>query len=274
MNVGIVAQRGNENATDLAGALCEMLDEEGVTIWVDEATSEHVDARGVDVDRMTECNLVVSIGGDGTFLFAARGAGGTPILGVNLGEVGFLNAVAPEDAVEEVRETVTTYRERGAVPSREAPRLTATGDGDWSTHPALNEIVVLGAQRGHGQGAEFEVEVDGTTYDRGHADGVLVSTPTGSSAYNLSEGGPLVHPDADGLVLTEMCAHDPMPPLVVDADSDITIRVSDTPHAIVSSDGSRTEVAAPETIEVSLTPEPARIAGPATDFFEALGKLD
>jgi NAD+ kinase len=274
MNVGIVAQRGNENATDLAGALCEMLDEEDVTIWVDEATSEHVDARGVDVDRMTECNLVVSIGGDGTFLFAARGAGGTPILGVNLGEVGFLNAVAPEDAVEEVRETVATYRERGAVPSREAPRLTASGDGDWSTHPALNEIVVLGAQRGHGQGAEFEVEVDGTTYDRGHADGVLVSTPTGSSAYNLSEGGPLVHPDADGLVLTEMCAHDPMPPLVVDADSDISIRVSDTPHAIVSSDGSRTEVAAPETIEVSLTPEPARIAGPATDFFEALGKLD
>jgi len=189
MNVGIVAQRGNENATDLAGALCEMLDEEDVSIWVDEATSEHVDARGVDVDRMTECNLVVSIGGDGTFLFAARGAGGTPILGVNLGEVGFLNAVAPEDAVEEVRETVTTYRERGAVPSREAPRLTASGDGDWSTHPALNEIVVLGAQRGHGQGAEFEVEVDGTTYDRGHADGVLVSTPTGSSAYNLSEGG-------------------------------------------------------------------------------------
>jgi len=274
MNVGIVAQRGNENATDLAGALCEMLDEEDVTIWVDEATSEHVDARGVDVDRMTECNLVVSIGGDGTFLFAARGAGGTPILGVNLGEVGFLNAVAPEDAVEEVRETVATYRERGAVPSREAPRLTATGDGDWSTHPALNEIVVLGAQRGHGQGAEFEVEVDGTTYDRGHADGVLVSTPTGSSAYNLSEGGPLVHPDADGLVLTEMCAHDPMPPLVVDADSEISIRVSETPHAVVSSDGSRRQVAVPETVEISLTPEPARIAGPTTDFFEALGKLD
>ena len=114
MYVGIVAQRGNDRAADLAARLCETLRAEDVSIWVDETTAERIDAPGVDVNRMTECNLVVSIGGDGTFLFAARGAGSTPILGVNLGEVGFLNAVTPDEAVEEVRSEVATYRKTGA----------------------------------------------------------------------------------------------------------------------------------------------------------------
>ncbi|RBI64101.1 NAD(+) kinase [halophilic archaeon] len=274
MHVGIVAQRGNDRAADLASRLCETLKAEDVDVWVDESTAEQIDAPGVDVDRMTECNLVVSIGGDGTFLFAARGAGSTPILGVNLGEVGFLNAVRPDEAVEEVRSEVATYRETGAIPSRDAPRLVASGDGDWSTHPALNEISVQGAQRGHGQGGEFEIRVGDTTYDVGHADGVLVSTPTGSTAYNLSEGGPLVNPDVDGLVINQMCATDPMPPLVVDLDEDIEIHVSETPYAVVSSDATRRQVTVPETVDVSLTPEPARIAGPSADFYKALEKLD
>lgn len=273
MNVGIVAQRGNERAATLAGRLQETLTEENVTVRIDAATAEQLGIDGVDVSRMAENDLVVSIGGDGTFLFAARGAGSTPILGVNLGEVGFLNAVTPDEAVEEVRSEVATYRKTGAIPSRRAPRLVASGD-DWSTHPALNEISVQGAQRGHGQGGEFEVRVGDTTYDAGHADGVLVSTPTGSTAYNLSEGGPLVNPNVDGLVVNQMCATDPMPPLVVGLDDDIEIRISGTPHAVVSSDATRKQVAVPETVSVSLAPEPARIAGPSADFYRALKKLD
>ena len=273
MEVGIVAQRNNSRAAALAAELRTALGEDGVGCWFDESTAAAVGdpAAAASVDRFDAYDLVVSIGGDGTFLFAARGAGGTPILGVNLGEVGFLNAVRPDEAVEAVREAVDAM-DTGDAEIREAPRLSAESDG-FESVPAVNEIVVTG-RRGHGGGATFDVEVDGSEYTAGHADGILMATPTGSSAYNLSEGGPLVHPSIDGLILTEMAGAEAMPPLVVDGDCEITVRVDDADHVVVVSDGRRPhELDVPCEIRVSRAEPPVRLAGPAADFFEALGKL-
>ena len=277
MKVGIVAQKGNSRAASLAEQISETLPDE-VTIRLDDATAQRLDREGHPVEEMDACDLVVSIGGDGTFLFAARGAGATPILGVNLGEVGFLNGVAPEDAVETVEAVVAGYRETDTIPSRDVPRLRAESGGetesDWSVHPALNEIVVQGPQRGHGQGLDCEVRVDGRTFTTGHGDGVLVSTPTGSTAYNLSEGGPLVHPNVDGLVITEMCAAESMPPLVVPGDSEVVIRAEGAEFGYVSADSTRKRFEMPETVTVRPAEEPTHIAEPSSDFFRALGKLD
>jgi NAD+ kinase len=277
MRVGIVAQKGNSRAASLAEQIRETLPDE-VTVRLDDATARRLDCEGHPVEEMDACDLVVSIGGDGTFLFAARGAGATPILGVNLGEVGFLNGVAPEDAVETVEAVVAGYRETDTIPSRDVPRLRAESGGetesDWSIHPALNEIVVQGPQRGHGQGLDCEVRVDGRTFTTGHGDGVLVSTPTGSTAYNLSEGGPLVHPDVDGLVITEMCAAESMPPLVVPGDSEVVIRAEGAEFGYVSADSTRKRFEMPETVTVRPAEEPTHIAEPSSDFFRALGKLD
>ena len=274
MEVGIVAQRANSRAASLAAELRTALGEDGVDCWFDESTAAAVGdpAAAASVDGFDAYDLVVSIGGDGTFLFAARGAGGTPILGVNLGEVGFLNAVRPEGAVDAVREEVAAMQ-AGDAEIREAPRLTAESDG-FESVPAVNEIVVSGPRRGHGGGASFEVDVDGSHYTAGHADGILMATPTGSSAYNLSEGGPLVHPSIDGLIITEMAGTEAMPPLVVDGDCEITVRVDDADHVVVVSDGRRPhELDVPCEIRVSRAEPPVRLAGPAADFFEALGKL-
>jgi NAD+ kinase len=273
MDVGIVAQKGNSRAAFLAGTLRDRLRELGVGVALDAATASTVDAEGVPVDRMTETDLVVSIGGDGTFLFAARGAEGTPILGVNLGEVGFLNAVGPEDAVEVVIEEVEAYR-AGEMDVREAPRLEPRSDG-WSGVPAANEVVVQGPRRGHGGGVGVEVRVDGSLYTGGHADGVLVATPTGSTAYNLSERGPLVHPAVDALVVNEMCADGGMPPLVVDDDATVSVTLTEATSAVVVSDGRVTrELDLPTEVRIGRADTPVRLAGPAADFFEALGKLD
>jgi NAD+ kinase len=273
MHVGIVAQRDNARAELLAGRLRDRLGAADVGVTVDPATADALDCAGDPVETFDACDLVVSIGGDGTFLFSARGAGGTPILGVNLGEVGFLNAVGPDDAVEAVLDAVAQHR-AGGLEVREVPRLAASGDG-WEAEPAANEIVVLGPRRGHGGGAGIEIRVDGSLYSGGHADGVLIGTPTGSTAYNLSEGGPLIHPGVEGLVITEMAAAGGMPPLVIDADSEVTVTVTDADSAVVVSDGRRTrELTPPTEVAVAVTDPPVRLAGPKGNFFEALGKLD
>jgi NAD+ kinase len=274
MNVGIVGQKGNEKAAALADDLVDTLEAEGVDTRLDAATADTLGRTGVDVDAMADCDLVVSVGGDGTFLYTARGAGTTPIMGVNLGEVGFLNAVAPSDAVDAVLDEVTHRRETDDPRSRELPRLRAV-DGDWTLEPAINEVVVQGRQRGHGNGVELTVRVDGSTYVSGHADGVLVATQTGSTAYNLSEGGPLVHPGVDAMVVTQMCAANPMPSLAVDIDATVEIELDDDSEGYVVSDGrARREIDPGTTVTVTDADEPVRVAGPTADYFEALGKLE
>lgn len=282
MTVGIVAQRDNRRAISLASTLCERLQATSAAVVVDETTAgalgnhdewEAAVPDAAPVEEMSSCALVVSIGGDGTFLYAARGAGSTPIMGVNLGEVGFLNAIAPEEAVETVVAEVEHIQKTGSARTRAKPRLRAAGD-DWSLAPALNEVVVQGSHRGHGGGGTVEVYIDDSLYTSGHADGVLIATPTGSTAYNLSERGPLVHPDVSGLVVTGMADETGMPPLVVDVDSEIVVELSDADSGVVVSDGRiRKEVSPPERVTLSRASEPVRLAGPPLDFFTALDKL-
>ncbi|WP_302081776.1 NAD(+)/NADH kinase [Salinibaculum rarum] len=288
MRVGIVGQRGNTRAISLVEDICDRLHRDAVEVVVDESTHEafqrgnvwHENGAGETpipesrpVEEFDDCDLAVSIGGDGTFLFTARGAGTTPIMGVNLGEVGFLNAVPPEQAVESVSEAVEQIRTEGDQ-LRKMPRLSASSDA-WTLPAALNEVVVQGPQRGHGNGLSIEVRVDGSLYTSGHADGVLVATATGSTAYNLSESGPIVHPDVSGFIVTEMCGEEAMPPLVVDTDSTVTVRVDNAETAVAVSDG-RVErsVTPPAEIRLERAGTPVYIAGPPLDFFTALGKLE
>ena len=273
MYVGLVAQRDNGRAAALAQDLRRRLGEADASVAVDTTTAEALGIDGTPVEAFDECDLVVSIGGDGTFLYAARGADGTPIIGVNLGEVGFLNAVGPEEAVEAVLDEVAAFR-ADELTVREAPRLAARCD-DWTAPPATNEVVVQGPIRGPGGGVDLSIRVDGAPYSEGPADGVLVATPTGSTAYNLSESGPLVHPGVGGLVVNEMCARDGMPPLVVGTDSDIVVAVDGSNPAVVVGDGRvLRELDPPTEVRIGRADSPMRVAGPATDFFEALDKLD
>jgi NAD+ kinase len=270
MDVGIVAQKDNPRAAELADRIRRRID---ATVALDETTAASLEHEGEPVGDLSMCDLVVSIGGDGTFLFAAREVTPTPILGVNLGEVGFLNAVSPEEAVETVSRVVERFRS-GDAETRELPQVQAAGDG-WSLPPAVNEVSILGPQRGRNNGVGIEVRVDGELYSGSHADGVLVSTPTGSTAYNLSEGGPLVHPDVPAFVVTEMAAEGPMPSLAVPTDVQITVRVEAADHAFVVADGrTRERVDPPTYVGLELADEPVRIVGPQLEFFAALGKLE
>lgn len=291
MKIALVGQKGNPRARSLVEAIGRSFRDSDVSVRADQVTVDELavdqrrdyrtndggarsDLQPIAIQDLDTCDLVVSIGGDGTFLYAARGVGDTPIMGVNLGEVGFLNAVAPDDAIETIHEVVADLQEDGETPTREMPRVKASGEG-WELPPALNEVVIQGPQRGHGNGVGVTVRADGSLYTSGRADGVLVATPTGSTAYNLSEAGPLVHPSVPGLVVTEMAAELEMPPLVVDDDTEITVRVEEAEHATVVSDGRVShEVETPSQVTLRRADNDVRVAGPPLDFFTALGKLE
>jgi NAD+ kinase len=267
MRVGVVARRNSTRAAGLAEELRAALDAETL---LDETTAATLDVEGVPVSSMGDCDLVVAVGGDGTFLFAAREAGSAPLLGVNLGEVGFLNATPPERAVPVVTDTV----ERLRADEAELTELQRLSVENRSLPPALNEVAVLGPRRGRGAGLEVAARVDGSLYSGGRADGLLVATPTGSTAYNRSEGGPLVHPAVEGFLVTGMAAADGMGPLVVGPDATVTVRVDGAPEARVVVDGRADETLVPPAeLTVARSPEPVRLAGPGPAFFAALGKL-
>lgn len=269
-----MARKGSERAAAVASALRDAVVATGEAVWIDAVTAAALDEpeSGRPVNALSDSDLAVAVGGDGTFLFVARNAGDTPIIGINLGEVGFLNAVPPERAEEAVLAEIEAF-DRDAMNVREASRLTAEA-GTWTSVPAANEIVVQGGRRGPGAGIEYAIRVDGVRYSGGHADGVLVATPTGSTAYNLSERGPLVHPDVSGLVVNEMAAVEGMPPLVVGLDATVTVAVESADGAVVVSDGrNATTLDTPIEVTVRRTTPPMRIAGPPANFFEALEKL-
>lgn len=277
-SVGVVAKRDEPPAQQLATTIVAALADDGVAVVVDELTAGAVEdsVEGVPVGAMHDRDLVVSIGGDGTFLFVVREVGSVPIVGVNLGEVGFLNPVVPDEAVETVHTLVERLREEGDLACRSVPRIRASDVGDdWRLAPALNEVVVQGPRRGPAGGLDLEVSVDGRRFAAGGADGVVVATAAGSTAYNLSDGGPIVAPGVDALVVTLQCATDPMPSLVVDSGSEVTVRVAEPEEAFAVADGRVTQpLEPPATVRIRESDEPACLVGPTVDFFDALGKLE
>ncbi len=273
VSIGIVANPSDERAQSLARSLGETLaNDDGVTVAIDESTASTPEKPGRSVESLSSCAFVVSIGGDGTLLYVVRHVGSTPVVGVNLGEVGFLTAVDPDRArstieslVEQCRTDSLTTRHRSRILAR-----TETG----TVGPALNEIVVGAETRGPASETAFEIEVDDEIYAKTVADGVLVATPTGSTAYNLGEGGPVCHPALGTLVMSVMGDRTPVPSLVVDSNATVSVTATDGPDGGILSDGrERLAYEPPETITVERATEPAVLAGPQSEFFAALDKL-
>lgn len=182
------------------------------------------------------CDLVIAIGGDGTLLSASRALAGThmPLVGVNVGRLGFLADVTLDNLYEQLSEIFSgNYRDDTRF------LLQATIDGhDATTRIAMNDVVVHAHQSLHM--IEFETHINGKFLNSQRADGLVVATPTGSTAYAMSAGGPILDVDLDALVLASVCPHTlSNRPLVIAADNLIKITLSENNHgtAMVTCDG-------------------------------------
>ena len=222
-------------------------------------------------------DLVIAIGGDGTLLIAARRAAvaGVPVLGINRGRLGFLADVNPQTMLDAMEPIL-----RGDYASEPRMLLTAeivTAAGEITSGLALNDVVVKRADSG--RMFEFETHVDGRYVNTHAGDGFIVATPTGSTAYALSCGGPIVTPILDALVLAPICPHTLSDrPIVISGSSltEIRLREDDGDVAAVSCDGEVIgDLASGDRLRVAAADRRVELIHPsAYDYYDILrGKL-
>lgn len=236
MNVGLVGNRRYQAMDGILAALAAEAPQLGVRLFVEAKLAGPSGPQAPDLDGAS-VEVLLSLGGDGTLLRGARLAcqRGIPILGVNLGRVGFLAAAGPGAAVETLRRVV-----RGEYTIE--PRLAlSVRIGERSAEClAVNDVVIH--KGGIARIIRISVKVDGDEVGVYSGDGIIVATPTGSTAYSLSAGGPIVVPGVDALVVTAICPHTlAVRPLVVPASAALTVKVLDPVPApeelLVSIDG-------------------------------------
>ncbi|HIY87405.1 MAG TPA: NAD kinase [Candidatus Bacteroides pullicola] len=188
-----------------------------------------------DDDRF-QADMVISLGGDGTFLKAASRVGGKgiPILGINTGRLGFLADISPEEMEETFNEL---YDHRYRIEERSVLQLTCDHPRLMREPYALNEIAVL--KRDSSSMITIRASVGGMPLATYQADGLIVATPTGSTAYSLSVGGPIIAPDSKTIALTPVAPHSlNIRPFVICDDREITLDVESRSHNfLVAIDG-------------------------------------
>jgi NAD+ kinase len=241
-HVAICCKPQKEELGRILPELVEWLRKRGYEPVLDREAGQYTSAAEV-VDRaelpLFSPELIVVLGGDGTLLSVGRifASTGTPILSVNLGFMGFLTEVRLGDlyaTLEGWCSNCHTLDARTMLHSE----LWREG-GRHSSYEAVNDIVVTKGDIA--RMGDFTVELDGKKVARFRADGVIVSTPTGSTAYSLAANGPILTPDVDAMVVTPICPHLlTLRPIVVRGDACVSVRTQAIPHvALLTVDGQR-----------------------------------
>ncbi|UYG01170.1 MULTISPECIES: NAD(+) kinase [unclassified Halomonas] len=261
--IGLIGRLGSDKVVDSLSRLVAYLVEHDYRVLVEDRTATMIPDHGQPETsrRMLgeRCDLVIVVGGDGSLLGAARSLcqSGTLILGVNRGRLGFLTDISPDELETRVGEVLAgqfEVEERFLLDAVLYRNGVAVGRGD-----ALNEVVVHPGKAV--RMIEFELFVDGRFVYSQRSDGLIVATPTGSTAYALSGGGPIMHPKLDVVTLVPMFPHTlSSRPIVIDAASEIRIHIGETNHTYphISCDGQTRAVAKPDDVLV-ITRKPARV---------------
>lgn len=228
-NIGIIGRLNSNKVIDTIKRLSKYLQEEGYHVILDEPIAEVMPGHSMQVSHTNLlgeiCDIVIVIGGDGSLLGAARALAkyNTPVLGINRGRLGFLTDISPDDtmldAVQDVLdgEYVTEMRFLldAEIKRDGIPIATASALNDVVLHPGKATRMI-----------SFNLWIEGQHVYNQRSDGLIVATPTGSTAYALSAGGPIMHPKLDAIVLVPMFPHTlSSRPIVVDGKSEVKIEV-------------------------------------------------
>jgi NAD+ kinase len=274
--VGLWGRLGEKGVVEPASQILAHLRKRGLDVVVatqSGAGRELADARRLDEEELAaHVDLVVAIGGDGTLLHAARhvAAHGVPLLGVNRGRLGFLTDISPEHMLDAIDLVLAGdyLADRRLMLAGDIPR-------ERGGHAlfALNDIVL---QKGEtGRLLDFTTTVDGVYVNTHRGDGLIVATPTGSTAYALSCGGPIIQPKVDALVMTPICPHTLSDrPLVLPVTSKIEVALDSSngsPAHVVCDGEALAKLEEGETLAVALAAQSVSLLHPRDyNYYELL----
>jgi NAD+ kinase len=273
MRFGFLLKPGKAEAPRVAAELSQLLRAKGCSVVVTaEDAAALPDLTAVPADRLGESiDVLVVLGGDGTFLHGASLVAdhGVPLLGINLGTLGFMTHYSLAEAGEAIEAACA-----GRLPIDERMRLEVTVRSSGrpvERRTALNEAVI---QRSTARLLDLNAELDGDVITTYKADGLILSTPTGSTAYNLAAGGPVLTPDLEAIVLTPICPHMlTNRPVVIRASARVLVtNVSAQAQAVtLTVDGRWSRELEPgDAIEVGKTQRPLRTFRAPSSFFAVL----
>jgi NAD+ kinase len=272
----LVGRFTDPRIAESVAALLPHLASRGVDVLVSEDAAL---ARDAPVTRAPErefgerAELVIAVGGDGTLLYGARlvARHGVPLLGVNRGRLGFLTDVMPQDMLQSVDAALA-----GELEEDQRPLLTAhlhRHDGPLAQAFALNDVVMQ--KHDTGRTLDFETRIDGTYVNTHDGDGIIVASPTGSTAYALSCSGPIIEPHLPALVIVPICAHTLSDrPIVVAATCVVEVILLERPdtQANVTCDGAVLgEIDCNDRLEVTTAAEQVTLLHPrGHDYYRLL----
>lgn len=274
--IGIIIKPSDERLREVLGNLLPFLQSKGLQLYFDES----VRVNGFDEEPILsraalakQCEAIIVIGGDGTLLNAARTIveHNIPLIGVNIGRLGFLVDVSPDEMTTQLDAILDGHY---YLEERTLLQASVYRQGKLMTESlALNDVVLH--IRDAVRMIEFETRINGQLVHLQRADGIVVSTPTGSTAYSLSGGGPILHPDLDATVLVPICPHTlSNRPIVVSGQSKIEIQLMPHSHtrAQVAFDGQANFDVEPEDIiTIGRHPQKLSLIHPkAYDYYHIL----
>jgi NAD+ kinase len=239
-NIALIGKFMNAETNEQVGLLARYLAEQALGVVIEENTAERSMLHEYATAPITEIgkgvDLAIVLGGDGTMLTAARAFvdHDIPLIGVNRGRFGFLTDLAAENMLEGIAQILL-----GEFDREERMLLAATllrGDEEISHGHALNDVVVN--KNGTAKLIELEVHIDGQFVHRQRSDGLIISTPTGTTAYSLSAGGPILHPSLDAIALVPICPHTlSNRPIAINSGSRVEVTLMHAEDACVHFDG-------------------------------------
>ena len=275
--IGLISKFGDPTGAGTLNQIAAYLRQRQLRVLLDESSAQWIPDNGLEIASRTaigeQCDLVIAIGGDGTMLNAARSLVDyeVPILGVNRGRLGFLADVSPSEIPHRLDAVLQGhFREarRSLLHAQVLREDEVTGEAD-----ALNDVVVH--KREVARMIEVDAFLDGRFLNAYRADGLIISTPTGSTAYALAGGGPILHPGLEAVVLVPICPHTlTHRPIVVKADSliEVVLNSANTTEAQVTCDGQISLAIEPgDRILIRKKSRKVRLIHPLNhDYFELL----
>ena len=273
-NIALVGRQTDVRVAEPMRVLANYLTKAGIKVTAAEALTLDLPVTRVAEEQLCDdADLVIAIGGDGTMLYASRLARirGTPILGVNRGRLGFLADITPDEMIASVEQVLAGKYIKDSRLLLKA--LLSTAAGDEVVEYGLNDVVVQ--RRGSGGMVDFSTSVAGQYVNTHSGDGLICATPTGSTAYALSCGGPIIEPQLDAVALVPICPHTLTDrPIVIPASREIEIVLlkRDDSRAEITVDGGHIGTLGPgDTLRVAAASQRVTLLHlPGHDFYGIL----